>query len=109
MLKWLTLLMISEININLKSCVFEIRQNPVLSLSLVDDRNGISLEFHQKCKQDIKMQIADSTIDNFPNISHESVGVLFVNALCVCGCDGAERKPTWGVRWQVLRGRNGTW
>lgn len=40
----------------------------VLFLSLQEDRNGISLTFQQRCKQDIKMQIADITIDNFHNI-----------------------------------------
>lgn len=56
----------------------------VLFLSLQQDRNGISLKFQLKCKQDIKMQIADTTIDNFPNISSESVSVLFIKEMCVC-------------------------
>lgn len=57
-------------------------------LSLKDDRNGISLKFQQKCKQDIKMQIADTTIDKFHNISLKCV------RMCVCGVALIEHKET---------------
>jgi len=49
--------------------------------------------FFFKCKQDIKMQIAVTTIDIFHNI------VLFVKEMCVCGAspDGAQsNRPVGG-------------
>lgn len=70
----------------------------VLFISLQEDRNGISSKFQLKCKQDIKMQIADTTIDNFPNISSESMSALFVKEMCVCGASpwSSRDKRAWG-------------
>lgn len=47
------------------------------------------------------MQIADTTIDNFVNMSSESVSVLFVREMCVCGASATiEQKETGiGGRW----------
>lgn len=77
----------------------------VLFLSLQEDRTGIGSKFQQKCKQDIKMQIADTTIDNFHNISSESVSVLFVKEMRQRHRpDRAERKQARGVDDRFLEG-----